>query len=140
MDHIHYAYTQDEINRMSPQERKRYEMFSKLDPNFYEIITPHDAGLITGYKSLTESISDGKYSNRLAVLGVTSLDPVTMDIIGTTKFYARKLSNTPDDAKDFKYLYKVVEQTSDETEIKDYTQLVREYSKGMPDFEYSRTS
>ena len=127
-NHIHYKYTSQQIADLSPEARQRFEWAYKYDPNPEALITDADLDYIVEYDSLTDTISGGKHSVQFSALGVTLLDPENLDPLENTAFDTVAIMDNVEDGGTLSDLYVQVSSTEDEGVMRDYVQLIRQYS------------
>jgi len=133
LSHIHYGYTPREI-----EQSRRLKELRRFDESFVRLITPEDAVQIISSELNIRVLSKGRLDNTgIGLLGVTALDPVNFNIIGSSYFDFLELSkdeNEQDFAK-FGRLAILAKNSSDTAVSIDFFSFVREYSPpSLPDY------
>lgn len=123
MSHIHYKLTDEQLKR-DPYLNESY----KVDEHFFEFISPNDAYLILISNDYYRVISKGLLDTHLCFMGVSVLDPISRELVGSTYFDALELLENDADFEDFKRLTLMSINLSDYSILKDYYQLIRKYS------------
>ena len=133
LSHIHYGHTPKETS-----QDPVLKALSKFDERFSRLITPIDAVLLINSQPTIKEMSKGRLDNTgLGLIGVTSLDPVSYEVIGSSYFDLLELSEDKN-AQDFEIFNKlalVANNSSDIGTLKEYFEFVAQYSPPrLPDY------
>ncbi len=123
MSHIHYSFT---------DEQKEKDLLvrecSKFDEHFVELISPGDAVGIITRSTFLKSLSNGAIDSSVIFEGVTTIDPITMDLVGSTYFDVSAINENNEDMEEFHKLALASGFVTDFAWLRDFFHLVRKYS------------
>lgn len=137
MSHTHFGYTEQEIDKS-----RRLSELSKFDETFMKYISAEDAQQMLSSRAHIFRISNRQFDMSNSLLGVTALDPVTKEIIGSSYFSPLTFSSASkeQDLKALKELALEVNATGDIGVEKEYFSFVAEHSSAeLPSFVASIT-
>lgn len=130
MAHIHYGYSEEQYGKNTFLQECH-----KIDEHFNELISPGDAVGLISRNHYLKLLSKGLVDSYEWFIGVTTLDPVNKDLIGSTYFHTAEIYMNKKDAEEFERLAIMSSQITDYSWMRDYYQIVRQYSSSkLPDY------